>query len=74
MPENNKPMGSPRAEYLPSRYGPFACHNCQHFKWPHLCDHPEVIEDAKAKAGSLKIGPRGLAVVEPGGCCEYFRS
>lgn len=70
---SNEPQGSPKARYSPPSDGPFACHACSHFRWPHLCDHPKVIQDSAESKYGLKPGPRGLAVVAPGGCCEYFR-
>lgn len=69
---SNDPIGTKLSQYAGPDHGPFACHNCVHYRWPHLCDHPKVIEDAKA--GSLKMNRNGLAVIAPGGCCKYFRN
>ena len=72
----NSATGAPRSHYSPSEYGPFACHECAHFRWPNQCDHPDVIADSKAGAKEFKgkgLSKSGLAIVEPGGCCEYER-
>ena len=71
---HNDAMGSRRSHYSPAKDGPFRCKECIHFTFPHLCDHPEVILDAKDKLSGLRISQSGnLAIVEPGGCCEYER-
>jgi hypothetical protein len=66
-------LGTPHSGYLGADYAPFACHACLHFSWPHLCEHPDVIEDAKRGLGGLKLQKSGRAVVQAGGCCNYFR-
>ena len=72
--ESNQPIGTEHSNYAGPKDGPFACHACTHFKFPHLCNHPEVIADAKAGNGGLRLqGKNGFAIVAPGGCCTYFR-
>lgn len=71
---SNEAIGTPKSQYAPPADGPFACHNCVHFKFPTLCNHPEVIADAKAGASPLRLQKNGMAIVKPGGCCKYFRS
>lgn len=70
---SNEAMGSTRSHYSPAKFAPFACHACGHYSWPHLCDHPNVIADAKEGQQGLKMHKSGKAIVEPGGCCEYER-
>lgn len=69
----NLPVGTKRSHYSGPNAGPFDCFHCGHFSWPHLCDHPEVIADAKDKQPGLKMHKNGKAIVSPAGCCEYER-
>lgn len=71
---SNEPFGTPKAHYASAAYAPFACHACAHFYFPHLCNHPDVIEDAEAGRGDLRVQSKNrFAIVDPGGCCNYFR-
>lgn len=69
---NNAPVGTPHAHYAGPELGPFKCATCFHLGFPHFCNHPDVIEDAKAGAKGLKI-EHGKAVIHLGGCCNYWR-
>lgn len=74
MPDSNEAIGTPKSQYAPPNDGPSMCSNCVHYRFPHLCNHPEVIADAKAGAKPLRIQSKnGLAIISPGGCCRYFR-
>lgn len=57
--------------------GPFRCSRCVHFMPASASDHanardecwhPEVIEDPE-----MELDDDGHALVQAGGCCEYFR-
>lgn len=54
------------AAYMPPSEGPFECDNCQFYSDPNGCTKPEVIQE---------LGPnaKGLADVEPDGCCNFFK-
>ncbi len=67
-------IGTPHGHYAPPAEGPFQCMRCIHFKQIEaeptgMCDHPEVIKDAKA--GHLLLR-EGKAVVHHEGCSDYF--
>lgn len=67
-------VGTTRSKYQSGRYGPFRCDHCQHYVTPAMCEHPEVIADAKAGELKLtKLRGRELAAVDAAGCCEYER-
>lgn len=66
-------IGTPLSHYAGADKGPFNCHSCAHFKFPKMCDHPKVIADAKNGAGDLRLQKNGMAIVDLGGCCSYFR-
>ncbi|MGH9534959.1 MAG: hypothetical protein ACRD2E_08880 [Terriglobales bacterium] len=65
-------FGTPTAHYARASFGPFMCVTCHHFAFPHFCNHPKVIEDAKNKQGGLTMGA-GAASVQLEGCCNYWR-
>jgi hypothetical protein len=55
--------GTEASGYVQASLGPFRCDNCMHFQDPNGCDHPAVTSDPEVKGK-----------VEPGGCCNYFKS
>ena len=69
----NAPIGTVHAHYAGPDEGPFLCANCTHFARGGHCNHPDVIEDAKAGEGGLSIVD-GKAAVSARGCCNYFRN
>lgn len=71
---DNDPIGTKHAHYAPPSDGPFRCDNCQHYSEPHFCNHPDVIEDAKAGGKGLKMGSKDRAIINSAGCCNYFRT
>lgn len=70
---SNAEAGTSRSGYLPEKYAPFQCLSCAHLHFPKQCDHPDVIADAKNQEMGLKIHKGGMAVVDLGGCCSYWR-
>lgn len=75
--KDNEEIGTPKAHYAPPSWGPFICMRCKHFEWllgtvNGECDHPEVLEDAKA--GYLQITKDGLPIVHHEGCCNEFNN
>lgn len=76
-----QPIGTEKSGYAPPKAGPFRCDNCVHYlkieEDEGTCDHPDVIADAKAKQPGLELGKedgKTAAVVEPAGCCDYFKT
>ncbi len=71
---SNEPIGTERSGYAPPKEGPFECGNCIHYSAVNgthgTCDHPEVIEDAKA--GEIKMQD-DKALVAMAGCCNEYR-
>lgn len=71
---SDEPIGTRHAHYAAADKGPFKCGRCVHLHSQdglHTCDHPEVRKDAEA--GELKLSAEGHPIVQPGGCCNYFR-
>lgn len=66
-------IGTPNSHYADALHGPFACRNCVHFASPAYCNHSKVIQDAKNRGEKLRLDD-GKAVVNPHGCCDYFRN
>lgn len=69
---NDKPVGTPHAHYMPPEAGPFKCATCTHLTFPHFCNHPDVLADAKAGGRGLKV-ENGKASIHLAGCCNYWR-
>ena len=61
------------SDYTSKADGPDHCHDCSHYSWPHLCNQPQVIADAKRGVAGLKMQKNGKAVVNPGGWCKFFK-
>lgn len=79
--EHFQPIGTKKAHYSSPAAGPFRCDNCVHYLKIEAdegtCDHPDVIVDAQAGGEGLEKGRedgKPAAVVEPGGCCSYFKT
>jgi hypothetical protein len=62
------PTGTRAAKYSPAGDGPFECEHCSHFAPKNSCNHPVLMADQEVPKND-----HGDAVVEPGGCCAYFR-
>jgi hypothetical protein len=71
---SDAPIGTSRSGLAPSSAGPFYCHRCIHFHTDDdgmgLCDHPDVVLDAKSGECPIKDG---RAIVSRHQCCDYFR-
>lgn len=65
---SDEEFGTSASGYIPARCGPVRCSHCVHYPRPERCSHPDVVTDSQMKTTS-----DGLAIVEPGGCCRYFR-
>ena len=57
------PAGSVAAYAPPSR-GPFRCDTCEYYVQKNRCERAEVVKE-------LGDAGKGLAKVEPSGCCNY---
>lgn len=67
---NLLPVGTSFSGYAEPRLGPFRCGNCEHFDSgpPSHCEHIAVKSDTE-----VKHDREGHALVDPSGCCTYFR-
>lgn len=65
-------QGTPIAEYLSPKCGPFRCDHCEYFAdWKGrlgLCRQETVVTDPEMKKED------GRAVVAAGGCCRFFEA
>lgn len=57
-PPNQDPI------YMGPSSGPFRCDHCEYFEAPNRCNKAEMIKTQQSK--------KGFAVVNAGGCCNYF--
>jgi hypothetical protein len=74
LERNPEPSGTKATKYSPATEGPFRCDRCVHFmstQGHNLCQHKDVVKDPQIK--KVKLNGETLAVVDRGGCCEYFR-
>lgn len=58
----NKTKPNENPVYMNAKQGPFRCSNCEYFNSPNHCIKPEMI----------KVQDANPAIVEAGGCCNYF--
>lgn len=57
--------------YMGEDDGPFRCDHCTHYGPEERCNEPHIIERARKKQFGLRLDGK-RAVVQPGGCSDYF--